>query len=159
MILICVYVFVIVIVKSSSCPVQDELKSTLERLANEDKSFTQDEVSYNPVVNIMIEPGNNNNNIALYFNGSDYRYYVHVNPTTRRLDPYPVKLPIPDPDDWKCHLQFTNSYHTPGSNVASPEPPTAAAVQQGATQSSSVQNGHPAEVRKVKRKKMMCKAS
>ena len=61
-----------------------------------------------PVVTIKIDPSKSasENNIALFFDGSKNRYYVHVN-SDRKLYIEQVSIPK-DENDWTTHVQFTN---------------------------------------------------
>ena len=65
-----------------------------------------------PVVTIKIDSSKSasENNVALFFDGSKNRYYVHTN-IDRELCIEPVPLPV-DEDDWTTHIQFTNFYPT-----------------------------------------------
>ena len=88
----------------------------LEKIEKEGKSFTN--ATYHPVVNIKFEQGKPGNNMALYFNGKVYRYYVHVNNDTKEL--FAVRSQYSsNPDDWMNHLQFTLNPKTQG--VAQPK--------------------------------------
>ena len=71
------------------------------------ETFTN--ATYNPVVYIKFEQEMPGNNMALYFNGNVYRYYVHVNNDTKELVAVHSQYSSKE-DDWKNHLQFTNHY-------------------------------------------------
>ena len=70
-------------------------------------------VHYNPVVNIQFELGKKGNNMAFFFNGQAYRYYVHVDNTTKELVAVQAQYSM-DVLEWLSHLQFTYNYHTSG---------------------------------------------
>lgn len=57
-----------------------------------------------PLVNIQFICGRKPHNTAIFFNGKNYRYYVHVE--DKGLSLKHVPLPIHDNNDWKKHLQF-----------------------------------------------------
>ena len=85
-------------------------------MAQEGKSFS--DAHYNPVVNIMFDRQGLTNNTAIFFTGkyNQYRYYLHVDENGKLLlTPKPVAVAG---DDWKDHLEFTNSYHTPDTATA-----------------------------------------
>lgn len=100
---------------------QDEMIANLEKLADEGTIFP--DASFNPVVNIKYEAGHRHsastpNNIAIYFTGkhNKYRYYVTTDPKGR-LIPLQKELPLPA-EDWKNHLEFSNSFFTPPALLA-----------------------------------------
>ena len=100
--------------------------ATLEKLATEGKTFPNPVC--NPVVNIKFggnddksdseSDSNNPNNVAIYFTGQKYRYYVHVK-DDHSLSPVAKPLPIHDENNFMGHLQFNYDYNPQGIDMMS----------------------------------------
>ena len=78
--------------------------------------------------------------MALYFNGKEYRYYVHVDSNTKELVAVRSQYSSKE-DDWKNHLQFTNHYHS--QDLAQPK---------AAQHDSTSTHGHDGGAMPVKKK-------
>lgn len=70
-------------------------------------------VTITPLINIKQCGDCPDPNIALYFDGYDYRYYLHVSGSDIVTTNVPLAY-IPE-DDWRNHLQFSYSYYSPDS--------------------------------------------
>lgn len=93
---------------------QPNLVEMFEDLKKEGKSLSQAKII--PLVNIWVyiphkvDQIDMPNNIALFFTGDKYRYYVHVDGTKLKIILKKLDDIKKDDDDWKNHMQFSNNY-------------------------------------------------
>ena len=113
--------------------------SLLEKIEKEENDSSS--IHYNPVVNIQFERGTKGNNMAIFFNGQAYRYYVHVDNTTRELVAVQTQYSM-DVLEWLSHLQFTRNYYTSGSRCG------ASASSTGSVETDFNDSAQPEEKKK-----------
>lgn len=115
----------------------------MEELQKSGKDFHS--AQFSVLVNIRLVTGTPSK-IALFFEGDQYRYYIHVKDT--ELQPYPVCRDQLSDHDWKDHLQFTDEYDyhggdcPDGSPVIKDEPTACTGNSSSPDSADSVLSGH-----------------